>query len=234
MGTARLLYDLAGRDPDFRFSPYCWRARLALAHKGLPVETRPWRFHETSRLEFSGQARVPVLVDGDQIVSDSWAIAVYLEKTYPDMPSLFGNPAAVPVVRALNFWSDLTLNPALSRLIVKRVHDCLDAQDQAYFRSSREKRFGATLEAIEAGHEQNLNAVKLALVPMQQLLETQAYLSGDAPAYADHILAGSLQWATLLAPSPLFAPNEPLARWFSNMLDAYGGLARRAHTLGSA
>jgi hypothetical protein len=36
---ARTLYDLAGADPDLRFSPYCWRTRLALAHKGLEVET---------------------------------------------------------------------------------------------------------------------------------------------------------------------------------------------------
>jgi hypothetical protein len=38
------LYDLAGDDPSLRFSPYCWRTRLALAHKGLQVETIPWRF----------------------------------------------------------------------------------------------------------------------------------------------------------------------------------------------
>jgi Glutathione S-transferase, N-terminal domain len=33
------LYDLAGAQPERRFSPYCWRIRLALAHKSLPVET---------------------------------------------------------------------------------------------------------------------------------------------------------------------------------------------------
>ncbi|MDE1903950.1 MAG: glutathione S-transferase N-terminal domain-containing protein, partial [Alphaproteobacteria bacterium] len=37
------LFDLAGADDDRRFSPYCWRVKLALAHKGLPVETVPWR-----------------------------------------------------------------------------------------------------------------------------------------------------------------------------------------------
>jgi glutathione S-transferase len=41
-----ILYDLAGADPDLRFSPFCWRTRFALAHKGLPVETIPWRFTE--------------------------------------------------------------------------------------------------------------------------------------------------------------------------------------------
>ena len=58
------LYDLAGAEPDRRFSPYCWRTRMALAHKGLEVETIPWRFTEKDAIAFSGQGRVPVLIDG--------------------------------------------------------------------------------------------------------------------------------------------------------------------------
>ena len=38
------MYDLAGADANRRFSTYCWRIRMALAHKGLEVETIPWRF----------------------------------------------------------------------------------------------------------------------------------------------------------------------------------------------
>ena len=33
------LYDLAGAEADRRFSPFCWRTKMALAHKGLDVET---------------------------------------------------------------------------------------------------------------------------------------------------------------------------------------------------
>ncbi|HZT50556.1 MAG TPA: glutathione S-transferase N-terminal domain-containing protein, partial [Stellaceae bacterium] len=77
------LYDLAAAEPDRRFSPYCWRARMALAHKGLEVETIPWRFTEKERLAPTGQGRVPVLVDGERWVWDSWAIAEYLEDRYP-------------------------------------------------------------------------------------------------------------------------------------------------------
>src|SRR5437899_1842420 len=86
----RLLYDLAGADPSRRFSPYCWRIRLALAHKGLPVETIPWRFVDKLAIAASGQGRVPVLVEGDKWLAGSWDIATYLEETYPDHPSLFG------------------------------------------------------------------------------------------------------------------------------------------------
>jgi glutathione S-transferase len=60
------LYDLAGAQPERRFSPYCWRIRLALAHKSLPVETIPWRFTEKAEIAPSGQTLVPVLVNGDR------------------------------------------------------------------------------------------------------------------------------------------------------------------------
>ena len=33
------MYDLAGAEADRRFSPFCWRTRMALAHKGLSAET---------------------------------------------------------------------------------------------------------------------------------------------------------------------------------------------------
>src|SRR5258706_287114 len=56
------LYDLAAAEDDRRFSPYCWRAKMALKHKGLEFETIPWRFVEQDAIAFSGQGLVPVLV----------------------------------------------------------------------------------------------------------------------------------------------------------------------------
>jgi glutathione S-transferase len=58
------MWDLAGADPAVRFSPYCWRVRMALAHKGLSAETIPWRFTEKNLIAFSGQGLVPVIRDG--------------------------------------------------------------------------------------------------------------------------------------------------------------------------
>ena len=91
MSGARKLYDLAAADSEVRFSPYCWRTKLALAHKGLTTETIPWRFIEKDVIAFSGSKLVPVLIDGEKTVSDSQVIAEYLEATYPDAPSLFGD-----------------------------------------------------------------------------------------------------------------------------------------------
>jgi glutathione S-transferase len=100
--VALTVYDLAGARDDCRFSPYCWRVRLALAHKGLEADFLPWRFTEKQRLAFSGQDRVPVLVDGDTVVSDSWAIMAYLDEAYPERP-LFDSAQACATALFVKF-----------------------------------------------------------------------------------------------------------------------------------
>lgn len=53
-----ILYELAGANADLRFSPYCWRSRLALLHKELDFETISWRLTEKKTVAaFSGQGR---------------------------------------------------------------------------------------------------------------------------------------------------------------------------------
>ncbi|MBV9249247.1 MAG: glutathione S-transferase family protein, partial [Acetobacteraceae bacterium] len=123
------LYDLAGADPALRFSPYCWRTKMALAHKGLPVETVAWRFTEKDVIAFSGQGRVPVIRDGEAVVSDSWVIAEYLEEQYPT-PTLFGGAAGRAHARFINAWADGVLVPAIARLIVRDILDVVDPKDR--------------------------------------------------------------------------------------------------------
>ena len=69
------LFELCGADPARRFSPYCWRSRLALAHKGLAVETISWRFTEKDAIGAHGAQKVPVMLDNGRTIIDSWVIA---------------------------------------------------------------------------------------------------------------------------------------------------------------
>src|SRR5882757_2122761 len=131
------LYDLAAADPDRRFSPYCWRTRLALAHKALPVETIPWRFTEKDVIAPSGSPLVPVIVDGDRWVADSWTIANYLEDTFPDRPSLFGGAAARQLSRFYSCFAD-TLVAAIFPFVVLDILRQVHEKDREYFRQSRE------------------------------------------------------------------------------------------------
>jgi glutathione S-transferase len=224
-----IMHDLAGADPDLRFSPYCWRTRFALAHKGLPVETLPWRFTESDALAFSGQARVPVIRDGDRVVFDSWSIAEYLEDICP-MPALFGGPIGRAHALFINGWADSVLVGGIARFIVRDLMDVIDPKDQAYFRASREARFGMTLEQVQAGREDRLPAFRDSLPPIRLVLRRQPWLGGTTPSYADHIVAGTLMWPRCASRFPLLAEDDPISEWFGRVLDQYGGLGRNAKT----
>jgi glutathione S-transferase len=224
---AMQLYELAGADPDIRFSPYCWRTRLALAHKGLTAEGLPWRFTEKARLQFAASERVPVLVDGATTVADSWRIAVYLDEAYPDRPRLLGGTPAH--VRFLNAWADGTLHGPIARCIVADIHAILAPQDQPYFRASRERAFGKTLEAVVAARDgEGVAVFRATLAPVRAVLRDQAWLGGEAPDYADYIVLGSLQWPRCASRFELLAADDPVAAWQARGLELFDGLLARA------
>jgi glutathione S-transferase len=222
-----LMHDLAGADPDVRFSPYCWRTRFALAHKGLPVETVAWRFTEREALAFSGQGKVPVIQDDAKVVFDSWSIAEYLEERYPT-PTLFGGSTGRAHALFVNAWADAVLVGGIARFIVRDIVDIIDPKDRDYFRSSREARFGKSLEAVQDGREDRLGAFREALLPVRLVLRRQPWLGGAAPSYADHIVAGTMMWPRCVSRFELLEDNDPVAQWQDRVLDLYGGLGRSA------
>ena len=69
------------------FSTNVERVALALAHKGLEVESVEISYADRSPvIDVSGQPLVPVLVDGDQVIPDSIRILRHLEARWPDPP----------------------------------------------------------------------------------------------------------------------------------------------------
>ncbi len=165
--TTIRLYELAGVEDELRFSPYCWRVRLALLHKGQPFETVPWRFTEKDAIAFSGQSKVPVIVDGDRVVYDSWAIAEYLEDTYANCPSLFGGPSGKALSRFVTDWVETVLHPGILRLILVDVHAHLHQKDKDYFRRTREERFGMSLKDLCADREERIVSFRNDLTPLR-------------------------------------------------------------------
>lgn len=226
------LYELAGADPALRFSPHCWKTRMALKHKGLDAEGIPWRFTEKPAIAFSNQTTVPVLIDGVQVVGDSWRIALYLEERYPDKPSLFDNNG-VQLTRFINSWADTTLLPAIARIIVVDIYGCIDPIDKDYFRTSREKAFGDSLEGVVSDRASHLAALKRALNPLRQVLREQEFISGAGPTYADYVVFGMFMWARCCSPVSLLAEDDPIYHWRERMLDLFDGSARSAPCAGT-
>ncbi len=222
------LYDLAGAEPERRFSPYCWRIKLALIHKSLPFDTIPWRFTDKNAIAFSGQGRVPVLIDGDHVVFDSWTIATYLEDAYADRPSLFCGEGGRAVTRFVNAWADGVLVGGILRLIVTDILAHLDEKDRAYFRETREERLGAMPEAVSADRETNVLAFRKTLEPLRAVLAAQPNLSGEASAYADYAVFGCFQWARCTSSFPLLLEDDPVWAWRDRLLSAFDGFAGKA------
>ncbi len=228
MNDSIRLFELAGADDEIRFSPYCWRTRLALAHKGLNFKTIAWRFTEKEAIAASGQDKVPVLVIGERWLHDSWDIAVHLEDHFPQGPSLFGCSQGRATARFVSQWTNDVLQPAIARIIAPDMPAILHEKDRAYFRTTREIRFGCSLETLASERQKALTALHQILTPMRAVLGKQSFLAGDAPAYVDHCVFGAFQWANIINSLPLIEPDDPMFAWSERMLDAYGGIARSA------
>jgi glutathione S-transferase len=221
MTGALRMYDLAGREDDLRFSPFCWRTRFAVAHKRLRLETIPWRYTDKAEIAGYGADRVPVVLDGGRSVADSWRIAEYLEDTYPDRPSLFGGPAGRGLARVVSNWADTVLHPLVLRMKIGDVFAILHERDRGYFRQSREARFGRTIEELVADAPTVREPLKQALEPIRKTLEQQPFLSGTEPFYGDHIVCAAFQWIAMVSRDAFLQETDPLVRWRSQVLEHY-------------
>ena len=182
----------------------------------------PWHFTEKDKIKFSGQERVPVLIDGSNTISDSWEIAKYLEGTYPDRPSLKLDNGEVLFIK---FWSETVLHPEMLKMLVLDIHDNLRPEDQKYFRESREKMLGKTLEEVVANRQERLPRIQKLLTPLRSTLSKQEYLSGETPGFSDYIVFGAFQWARCISGFSILNADDIVYKWRNKMLNMYEGLA---------
>ncbi|GAK34091.1 beta-etherase [alpha proteobacterium Q-1] len=222
------LFELTGSDEELSFSPYVWRIRMALAHKGIEPERVFTRFGDKSAFAPSGSSTVPVIEDQGQWVSDSWAIACYLEDSYPERPSLFGGAIGRGQAFFMKNWVDRTILAGLFPMLAADICACLDPEDQDYFRTSREKRLGCRLEDAKANREQALPRFRQSLDPLRATLKDQPFICGDHPAFADYLAFGAFVWAHCCSDFQILADDDLICQWRSAMFDLYGGLARSA------
>ena len=213
------LYDLVGAN-DLRFSPFCWRTKAVLAYKKIPYSTVPIRFSDKEKLTFSGQDRVPVIKDGDEVVSDSWNIAKYLEDKQPE-PKVFPGLGLKEACRFFNLYVDRTVNGACFPLVVSDIFAKVDPADRTYFRTSREERLGTTLEAMAAKQAESRPKVQAVLADLEATLAGQDYFFGVL-TYADLCLFGSFKWVTIVHEEPLFASTPALQAWWKRMHEQLG------------
>ena len=222
-----LLYDLVGHDVGRPFSPHCWKIKMALAHKGLTATKVPTRFLEVPKVEGGVSKTVPVIRDGERVVADSFAIALYLDEAYPDRPTLFAGEGGKAMARFIERWSQLTIHPYIATVALTDLHGMQDETNGRYFREDREQRYGKRLEEVVAGRDAGLAGFRASLQPLRSMLTYQPFIGGEAPLFADYIVFGALQWGRIASPFQLLDDGDSIVSWFERCLDLHGGIGRQ-------
>jgi len=211
-------------------SPFVWRTRFALAHKGLAFQSVPLGFTEIPQA-FGGRFKtVPVIADGEEMLSESWDIAAYLDRAFPAQPQLFSGPAEFEMVKLFDAWLHDAVLRRLFRIYALDIHNAARPQDRAYFRRSREQWLkGVTLEDFTADRAGRLPEMRQAFDPLRTQLASYPFLGGAVPNYADYMALGALQWIASVSTLPLLAADDAVLRqWLERGLDLHGGAGRDA------
>jgi glutathione S-transferase len=191
---------------QFELSQYSEKVRLLLDYKGLAyrkIEVAPG-VGQLELFRLSGQRRVPVLKDGDTVISDSTAIALYLDRKYPDRPLIPVNPQDRGLCLLIEEWADASIGIKSRKVLYGAL-----SQNQT-FRTAilpnttpdfLKSIVGAVppevLDLLGAGVGYGSDAVKEAKDDLKQDLEAlslilldRPYLVADYPCLADFAVAG--------------------------------------------
>ena len=108
---------------QFELSHFSEKIRFILDYKGLPVEKRDVLYGRGQKVivRLTGQRQVPVIVDpnqGDRVVHDSTAIALYLEERYPDPPVLPADPDARAECLMIEDWIDHAIGEVARKIFI--------------------------------------------------------------------------------------------------------------------
>ena len=178
------IYELCGEDEEVLFSPHCWKTRLSIAHKGLDWETVPTPFTAVAATENGDGRKVPVIRDGETVVEESFEIAKYLDKQYPDAPELVGGETGEAMTQMIINWSQTQVHPAVVKISLMEIFNGLAPADKEHFRTTREKMFGKTLEEFQAQFDTgDFSGLNAALLPLELTLRKQPYIGGETPLF---------------------------------------------------
>ncbi|KZT34023.1 hypothetical protein SISSUDRAFT_1053431 [Sistotremastrum suecicum HHB10207 ss-3] len=225
-GNVITFYDIPSRAPSGTWSPNAWKTRFALGFKGVPHKTQWVEFPDvaqtikaingapTSKLpDGSDFYTLPVISDPNvpgktpTVISDSWNIALYLDKHFPSAPLLIPPGTAILQEIYTEKVEELFLAPAAG-LIVSLVPSVLNEGSLDYFIKTREFVFGKKLEELAPvgpvrdaalkGLEANLGKIAGLLDKYGEGRE-QLFIAGDEAIYADLLFAAFLEWIKIVA-----------------------------------
>lgn len=215
------LCDFIGRD-GYRFSPYVWRTKLALARMGLDYDLIGISFTDKQPLrQWTDHATAPVLNHDGRVICDSWDIAIYLQDTFTDRPALFADEGSKRLAGFLNGWVPHSLYPAVLPMIAVDVVNHVHPGDRDHYRATRETRLGQSLEVAAADRSEQLTRFRELLEPVRSVLAQSRFLNGETAGYPDFILAGLFLWIRGSSPLQVLMPGDPVWVWRNTLFSDY-------------
>ncbi|KAI0667609.1 hypothetical protein C8Q78DRAFT_1081920 [Trametes maxima] len=212
-----VFYDIPGKTDALKaWSPNTWKTRYSLNYKGLPYKTVWVEYPDIEAVlrklgapateqkpDGSPYYTLPAIYDPNTktAVVDSFEIARYLDKTYPDTPRLIPAGTDALHVAFIHAWRGLLMND-LGPLVIPAVANSLRSRSEVYFRATREVMFGGDLEKLapagSAKRVEHWKGIKNGLDTLAQWIEADGtgkrFFNGDQPAWADIAFAGYLIW----------------------------------------
>jgi len=203
-------------DCDVRSNRY--HSRAVLNYKGIPYRTewveypdiaplsKKLGINPTSQNEDGSPAyTLPAIHDPSTgtYIADSIVIAEYLEKTYPDTPSVFPN-GTIGLQKAFGPSFFKAINAAWP-FILPYVSSKLNPRSDEYFRRTREIAYGKKLEdVVPTGNTRTEEWKKLGkgLETIQSYLvstdDKGPYMLGDTISWSDLLLFSFLYWFKII------------------------------------
>lgn len=136
-------------------SPYVRKLLVCLELKQLPYTIDPIVpfYGDEAFARLSPLRRVPVLIDGDLVLSDSTVICEYLDERYPDPPLLPADAAARARARWFEEYADSKLGEAmiwhLFNQVVIRRFVWGEPPDEAVLQRAREVEIPQAMDYLE-------------------------------------------------------------------------------------
>lgn len=134
---------------------------------------------------------------------DSWAVAEYLEASFPDTAPLFPH-GSKPLARIVWKLAMADISYKLFPILLPKLTDFLDPNGGEYFRRTREEVYGPYSHDICNDHEYIASCWKQveqpASVLAQALEDNQGgpFFLGEQRSYADIELVSILEWYRLV------------------------------------
>jgi len=165
------------------------RVTLALAHKGVEFESVPVDPDDRENVrQVSGQELVPVLVDGDHVITDSARILRHLEERFPVPPLFPSDPASAAEVDLFIDWFNRAWKrePNLIADAVDRGDG--DPEDIARWTGRLRARLDL-FEGLLTGRDHLFGEFGAADCAAWPFLRYAAGVDGDDPWTFHHVLA---------------------------------------------